>query len=91
MPEPVEIEVLTLVECPATRATLDKLSMLGLTAKVTEMDRITRDGWRRRGFPAIPVVMVWLGEGQRRVRYFTWDGFKPRMLELTRRVAVEGA
>lgn len=91
MPEPVEIEVLTLGETPAARATLDMLSMLGLKATVTEMDRIRRDFWRRKGYPAIPIVMVWRGNGRDRCCYMMWDGHRPKMLELTHRLATTGA
>ena len=89
MPEPIHVEVYAAEGCQATTATLGKLELLGITPEVHPMDRLGKAWLFRQGFTKTPVVIVHVGEGQRRIRWSAFEGFNPKMLELAARIGKE--
>ena len=84
--ESIHVEVYTSPDCPATQATLGKLELLGIEPEVHPIDRLGKAWLFRQGFTKTPVVIVHVGEGQRRIRWSAFEGYNPKMLELAARI-----
>lgn len=85
--DPVHVDVYTTSEdVPEALETRNWLGIHRIPYTITDLDRWARATFRRQGYEGLPVVVVWLGDGPRRVRYLTWDGHKPPMLELVERL-----
>ncbi|MEA5453265.1 hypothetical protein SPF06_00885 [Sinomonas sp. JGH33] len=85
--EPIHVQVYGDSE-PATRATVDKLRLLGIEPEVTPAAK-GRAFMRYQNYTMTPVVLVWIGEGKRRHVYMSWEGHNPHMLELAARIGNE--
>ena len=80
------VEVYANEGCQASRATVDKLAMLGVATEVHPIDRLGKAWLARQGFTSSPVCILWVGEGEERVRFTAWEAYKPEMCELAARV-----
>lgn len=84
--DPVAVEVHTVPGHAHTIATRDWLALHGVPSTEKALSPEDRASFVRRGYTRLPVVIVWLGEGERRVRYLTWCGHKPDMLQIAQRL-----
>jgi hypothetical protein len=81
--DPVLVEVYTTAaDVPAAVETLKWLKDHDVPHAVRDLDRWARATFHRQGYHLVPVIVVWAGEGQRRRRYFTWDGNRPGLLRI---------
>lgn len=83
--DPTTVQVFSSPDCPASKATVEKLTMLGVPVTVAPIKEC-RAFMARQRYTMSPVCILWLGEGKRRVAYTSWQGHKPKMLELAARV-----
>lgn len=81
MRDPVRFDVYSIPDCPRTAQTLAKLDELGAEYEVRDFNR-QRAWLAHQRYHISPVVVVYMGRGQRRVRWTSWQGHNPRMIEL---------
>ena len=84
----VEVEVFSAIgDCDGFDDTIAFLQQHRIPHHVSTLTPEHRRQFARRGHTISPMVVLWLGEGQRRVRYFQWSGHRPPMLRIAASMA----